>query len=277
MSGQLGDAGPTRSATAPWDAASPGYRGAKAERFMQTDAAWKKWGEQDAYYAVLTLEKLRRASFDQFRDEFFESGEIDIRERLAIIGRLYGPLPRHRAVDFGCGVGRLTIPLSHRYAKVIGVDISPAMISEAEKNCRQFGAQAVTFCQKANEITPNSVDLVTSIIVLQHIRVKQGLKIIEDLLDTLVVGAVAALDVTVYHKFPMKHEIVYRIKHGIPGAWVLLNLIHGKRLSEPPMEMNEYPLDTVLEIYHRKGMDNIVLQPVFGSSLGFTVMGQRGR
>ncbi|MGH6864083.1 MAG: class I SAM-dependent methyltransferase, partial [Methylocella sp.] len=158
-----------------------------------------------------------------------------------------------------------------------GVDISPAMISEAEKNCRQFGAQAVTFCRTANEIAPNSADLVTSIIVLQHIRIKQGLRIIEDLLDTLVVGGVAALDVTVYRKFPMKNEIVYRIKNGIPGAWVLLNLIHGKRLSEPPMEMNEYPLDAVLEIYHRKGMDNIVLQPVFGSSWGFAVIGQRRR
>ena len=35
------------------------------------------------------------------------------------------------ALDFGCGVGRLSIPLSKRFAKVIGVDIAPTMVELA--------------------------------------------------------------------------------------------------------------------------------------------------
>lgn len=41
-----------------------------------------------------------------------------------------------RILEIGCGVGRLTIPMKHKYprARVIGIDISPRFLNMAEKN-----------------------------------------------------------------------------------------------------------------------------------------------
>jgi ubiquinone/menaquinone biosynthesis C-methylase UbiE/prolyl-tRNA editing enzyme YbaK/EbsC (Cys-tRNA(Pro) deacylase) len=43
------------------------------------------------------------------------------------------PLPRHLAIDLGCGTGRDTVILSKHFEQVFGYDFSPAMISCAQK------------------------------------------------------------------------------------------------------------------------------------------------
>lgn len=44
--------------------------------------------------------------------------------------------PRKHALDFGCGVGRLTQALAAHFDEVTGVDISPSMIKLAKKYSR---------------------------------------------------------------------------------------------------------------------------------------------
>lgn len=41
--------------------------------------------------------------------------------------------------DFGCGVGRLTLPFADCFDNVVGVDISPAMLAEGEKIADEIG------------------------------------------------------------------------------------------------------------------------------------------
>lgn len=43
------------------------------------------------------------------------------------------PLAGARAIDFGCGIGRLTAAMAARGATVTGIDIAPAMIDEARR------------------------------------------------------------------------------------------------------------------------------------------------
>ena len=242
-----------------------------------TDAHWKKWGEQDPYFGVLSHSDFRGASLDgSVRKAFFLTGENEITERLDFFGRHYGEIPRGTAVDFGCGVGRLMLPLGRRYEKVVGIDVSPAMIREAEKNCSEAGLSCV-FCQSVSDLKSNSVDLVHSSHVLQHIAAERGLAIISKLLDALVIGGVAALHITAFRRLSTIKEIVYRVKHGVPGAYYVLNLIQGKKITEPLMLMTSYPLYKVLDVYRQKGMDDILLQPVFDSSYGFVVTGRRVR
>jgi SAM-dependent methyltransferase len=52
------------------------------------------------------------------RDEFVDTAAPD--------------LPRRRALDFGCGAGRLTQPLADRFDHAVGVDIAPSMIARAK-------------------------------------------------------------------------------------------------------------------------------------------------
>ncbi len=99
-----------------------------------TDRNWCTWAEQDPYYAVLTDPKFRGDAINENRAAFFESGQAFVRHWLHYIEHHFGPLQRERALDFGCGVGRLTIPLADHFGVVVGLDIAPAMLEEARRN-----------------------------------------------------------------------------------------------------------------------------------------------
>ena len=49
------------------------------------------------------------------------------------------------ALDIGCGAGQVSIALSHRFSRVTGQDISPAMIREAERLAESKGVPNVEF------------------------------------------------------------------------------------------------------------------------------------
>lgn len=61
---------------------------------------------------------------------YWSSGERDV-ERLLGFATGCVTFGRRRAVDLGCGLGRLTRPLASRFAEVIGLDIAPEMLQIA--------------------------------------------------------------------------------------------------------------------------------------------------
>src|SRR6266550_2767999 len=85
---------------------------------------WETFGRLDPYYGVLAQPQFRSAAIDESsRAAFFEDGEREVRETLATMRQLVGrDLRIGRALDFGCGVGRLTIPLARACATIVGVD-----------------------------------------------------------------------------------------------------------------------------------------------------------
>jgi SAM-dependent methyltransferase len=238
---------------------------------------WIRWGEQDPYFAVVSDEKFRREQFQHNRDEFFRSGEVHITRRLNLIERLWigEDLKRRVVVDFGCGTGRLIIPLSRHYERVIGVDVSPGMIVEARQNCFQRSAVNIEFSLSLDTVPRASVDFVNSSIVFQHIPPALGLAAIEQLLGLLTPGGVAALHVTTKRNRSLPKEFVYLTKHSVPLSRYVFNVFQGKRWNEPLMQMNNYPLYDVLELYKSCEMRELFLEPVYGDSYGFVVYGRK--
>src|SRR5690349_22592424 len=95
------------------------------------DRTWRPYGRTDPYFAVLTDEAYRRENLDEgARRAFFESGERHVEWVLAAARRLTGEGWRPRRVlDFGCGVGRVLIPLARGAESAVGVDVSPEMLA----------------------------------------------------------------------------------------------------------------------------------------------------
>lgn len=238
---------------------------------------WKKWSEQDPYFAVLTDDKYRCRNISEHEDEFFESGEIEIRSRMDTLGRIFGPGRRNTAIDFGCGVARLVIPLKKHYKRVIGIDIAPKMLAEAQKNILKRGINDVSFCNsvgKAGSIAQD-IDLVHSNIVFQHIDVNPGLAIAKALLGCLAPGGLAALQFATKQNFSIPKNIVYQLKHHLPYSYLLFNLIQRKRWNEPLMKMNEYSIYKIMEVFQSEGVSEIYLEPTFGNCYGFVVYGRK--
>jgi len=102
---------------------------------------------------------------------FFMTGEVQVAEVLAHAGNLGYPAERLCALDFGCGVGRLTRALAARFERVYGVDASGAMIKLARElnafaNCRFFVSAEASL----NLLGSDEFDMVYSWQVLQNTR-----------------------------------------------------------------------------------------------------------
>lgn len=161
---------------------------------------WEEIAEREAYFGVATFEKfLAGVIDDEAKKEFFESGRKHMDLVLAELEAALGVIGRpKKALDYGCGVGRLLIPLAERCDSVVGVDISAGMLQEAKTN---LDAESISTCelQNAEQFMADDgaiYDLVHSYIVLQHIEPAIGYQIIEKLLRRLQTRGVGMLHFT---------------------------------------------------------------------------------
>lgn len=229
--------------------------------WTSSDRAWRKWGKIDPYFAVLTKPEYRAQEIDRHRQAFFEEGEDYIEALLTRIGHICPQMQRGRALDFGCGVGRLTLPLARRFDEAVGVDISPAMLEEAEANARAAGLANARFALSDDSLSraEGLFDLVQTYIVLQHIPVARGLAYIERLLDLVRPGGVAALHFTIDRGTGALRDSLNWAQRNLPLVNNLANLARGRRFAEPLMQMNEYPLASVLALFERHGIPDALV------------------
>ena len=162
------------------------------ERLRRT---WSVLGEDDPLWAILSDADKRGGRWDV--DAFFAAGEGEIAALDTFCSSLMLPASRRLALDFGCGVGRLSRALASRYAQVIGVDISPSMLAQA----RTLHAHVdnVRFVENATTqlgfIADASVDLIYCVITLHHNPAPLQLAYIGEFLRALAPGGVAVFQV----------------------------------------------------------------------------------
>lgn len=238
---------------------------------QKPEEAWRRWGELDPYYGVLAERKYRTKELAANRAAFFESGREYVAELLRNLGRLHPGAPRGIAADFGCGVGRLLIPLSEHFESVIGIDISPGMLNEARQNCAALDNVSLLDI----ESVPHGLSLVHSFIVFQHMPVEDGLRIMKLLFARLAGGGIAALHFTVGHQLEFHKRLMYFGKHRIPGFHKLANILQGKRFNEPLMQINSYSVDRVCTVARLCGMCDICLLPSNETPFGLTLFARK--
>lgn len=228
-----------------------------------TDHAWRAWGNQDPYYGVLSHEKFRAGSLETNRDEFFQTGEDYIDARLQKVERHFGTLGRVRALDFGCGVGRLTIPLARRFGNTVGIDISTVMLAEAQANAQRAGVTNLTFGTSDDALSEakGEFDFVNTYIVLQHIPVSRGLVIIDQLLRRVGPGGGISLHFSIDRRDGLVGKARYLAQRYVPGTQNLVNLVRGRKWREPLMQMNAYPLPMVIGKLSEAGFASVLMEP----------------
>jgi trans-aconitate methyltransferase len=242
-----------------------------------TDHHWQQWGNFDPYRAVLFDDKYKRTLVNAHLEEFFQTGEDYIDSLVAKLAALYPGMHFGTAVDFGCGVGRLSIPLAKRFQRVIGVDISPAMLNESRQNCSVFGITNAEFIPSDDLVSrvPRGVQFVHSYLVLQHIPVERGLVITYNLVDRLAAGGLCALHVPIDRDLGLLKNIAYFAKHALPGSRYIFNLLQGKSVSEPLMQINSYQIRALYDVLESAGLHEIWLLPLKGSHYSVICFGRK--
>jgi ubiquinone/menaquinone biosynthesis C-methylase UbiE len=168
---------------------------------------WNEAAKINAMSAILS----NRQAWDT--NEFFESGREWLRQHFDWAASAGFSPGGTRALDFGCGMGRMANALAQYYRVVVGVDISDEMLRLARENSRVGNIQFVQALGPPIKEPDGSFDLVYSTIVIQHIAPPFNLEAISDLFRLCAPGGYVLLDA------PSHKE---RAGDGDPGAGIFL-------------------------------------------------------
>ena len=161
---------------------------------------WEDAARTDPLWTVLSDPAKRNRAWDL--NEFFETGRRDISRVWRELRTLGHPQPSGDALDFGCGVGRLTQALAPSFQRVTGVDISPTMIRLAERLNRFPDRVHYRLNTRADLLLlpAASLDFVYSDIALQHIPPDQSRAYIAEFLRVLRPGGLSVFQLTAEHR-----------------------------------------------------------------------------
>jgi SAM-dependent methyltransferase len=227
---------------------------------MSTDIAWEEWGRRDPYFGVITDPKFRRTEIDEKRKrEFFESGESHVHGVLTTIRKHVDPtFAPGRVLDFGCGVGRLLPAFSKIAGEVVGLDVSPSMLREAEWNCDERRLPNVRLLISDDSLSSlsGSFDLIHSCIVFQHIPIDRGRAIFSKLLQYLRPGGVGAIQLT-YSK--TRFASTCGVAPPLPTPTETPGSVIAPE-TDPEIQMNPYNLNEIMFLMQSRGIQTFHIE-----------------
>jgi SAM-dependent methyltransferase len=221
-----------------------------------TDADWAAIANTQPFFGVIAAERFLTDNLTPSSvDEFYESGRADVEEAVASYRRMTGSdFTPKRALDFGCGVGRMTLSMRRHAREVVGVDVAPRML---EIGREQAAARKVTNVEFRSTLPTERVDWVISLIVLQHIPPVRGHAILEQLVDLLNPGGWFSVQLTFFHDERHVGEVARDIAdYRYDGQTV--ELLSAREAEVGGMSMYDYDLNRVYRTLFRAGIGEVL-------------------
>ncbi|MGZ7103755.1 MAG: class I SAM-dependent methyltransferase, partial [Candidatus Angelobacter sp.] len=157
---------------------------------------WEELAQADPLWAICTDPGKRDRQWTQ--EELFATGRNEVEVILGYAARTGVCIDRTSpALDFGCGVGRLTRALAGYFPECCGVDISPTMIRLAQELNRDLPQCRFLLNDDARlkSLRDNYFGFIYTSIVLQHIAEPYSRKYIAELVRVLKPGGMLVFQV----------------------------------------------------------------------------------
>lgn len=142
------------------------------EMLLRTAEVWTTFGEEAPHWSVLVNDEYKPETISQNINHFYNTGIGDVNFCLNSLRRCGVRADRfERALDFGCGVGRLSLALAEFADQVTSIDVSAGHLKLARERAAQTGVHNVEWVQLKDLRDLGqfeNYDLVLSLIVLQH-------------------------------------------------------------------------------------------------------------
>ncbi len=222
---------------------------------FSTDRDWEIMARGEPFWSVATWEKFRKQNLTQENlQEFFQTGESYVDSLFRMIREKIDPkFAPERSLDFGCGVGRVLVPIAKRSGQAVGVDISETMLKEARKQLDSFGINNVQLIKGDDTLSSveGPFDFVHSVIVFQHIPVRRGEALFAELLKRMHHGSVGAIHFTYSKGFePVRSTFGLRWRR----FWKRIGNAIASLRGNPVMQMNDYSLNVLFRMIQEHGI-----------------------
>lgn len=138
-------------------------------KFRTLARNWEALGDTDPMFGVLSDPTKHGGKWQH--DEFFASGRAHVEKLMRTLSDARATFEPGTCLDFGCGVGRLTIPLAESFRQTVGVDVAAPMV-EAARRHQPAGTRCAFLVNRDPDLRRfprGTFDLVHSCLVLQHI------------------------------------------------------------------------------------------------------------
>jgi SAM-dependent methyltransferase len=215
---------------------------------------WERLGEEDPMWAILSVPSLKGGKWDPV--EFFATGVSDIETLLTTARALAIDIPRGAALDFGCGLGRLSQALSAHFRSVVGVDVSESMLRQARQLNRHPDVcrYHLNTREDLRDFASASIDFCITFLVLQHMKSVYARSYISEFCRVLAPNGVLAFQI------PTRLRI-----HGPPGPVPAEQPSSNGEPSPAPaaldaapiIEMYATPLHDVVRLLNDNGLEVI--------------------
>lgn len=215
-------------------------------RLRSVKRHWNEFARTDPLWAVLSRPDKRGNRWEA--DEFFRTGKVTVEADLALVERYVPALQRGTALDFGCGVGRLTQALADHFGSVVGVDISAEMLEHARRFNRHGGKveYRLNTADDLRLLPDDRFDFVYSLITLQHIAPAYALRYIAEFVRVTAPGGAILFQVP--YVPPAKRAPTFWPDTLLKRWWRDL-----RRRFRPVMEMHAIPITRVEQVLAEAG------------------------
>lgn len=214
--------------------------------FQSVNKDWEGLAKQDAMWAILTNPDKAGNKWD--KTDFFASGRNEIRVVFDYLkeNNLL-PIDNTKALDFGCGVGRLSHALVDYFLVVDGLDVSPTMIAKANELNSDLKNRIFFFVNENTKTNyeDNTFSFIFTTIVLQHIPYPQQIEYIKEFARILKPGGVMVFQIPT--KDIRQLSVVQKIKSTVRVRERLSKIGIGSYHHMQMNVVNEDEIKTVLD------------------------------
>jgi SAM-dependent methyltransferase len=233
-----------------------------------TDEDWKGIAGEPYYGVFSHLEYFRENLTPERLESFWASGRNDIDTQLGLLRQHYGTFEPRTAIDFGCGVGRLTRAMAAVVDLVHGIDVAPGMLEEA----RRGSPPNIRF---SDSLPDEQVDWISSSIVFQHIHPAKGVPLFRQLLDRLAPGGGITVQLAFFKDrsaLPMATDELQFFSWNGEATRALVATPYGSGT----MMMYDYDMNQVLAMLYGAGIEDVSLRHSnHGGHHGALIVGRR--
>jgi len=169
--------------------------------WQRTRQVWTILGERQPFHSILTEDRFTPERWPEFESEFWGSGEAEAGDLVDYLDGLDAlKLADSTLLEFGCGVGRVAIPLARSCARVIGYDISASHLALACDRASALGCGNISTIDLGEEVLREfePCDVFYSRLVLQHNPPPIIGHVLRNLIRALKPGGIGVFQVPTY-------------------------------------------------------------------------------